>query len=157
MRKSLPPLLQVGAAIEDLTPQGLWDSDYHIVSMSDEQFAALQQILGEASAQQDYEDITPTIASKPTASSGYLYCRGGRIPNDTRFRAKHLSRMYEAEVRGGKVWLNQKAYDSPSKAARAITKTQVNGWKWWEYYDEQANKWRSLSYLRIQQNKTQAA
>ena len=119
----LAPLIQVGAAIEDLTPNSLWDTPYHLVSMSDEQFQALQEIYGETD-QHDMEDVTPAIATRPMAeSSGFLYSRGGRIPNATRLRADYLSRTYEADVRNGKVWYKQKAYDSPSKAARAITRS----------------------------------
>jgi len=60
-------------------------------------------------------------------------------------------------VRGGKVWFNQKAYDSPSKAARAITKSQANGWKFWEYYDNESGRWRSLSHLREKQQQLKPA
>lgn len=147
----LAPLLQVGAAIKDLTSNGLWDTPYHLVSMSDEQFEALLEIYGETS-QHEMEDVTPDIATRPLAeASGFLYCRGGRIPNGTRLRAHYLARDYEAEIRNGKVWFNQKAYDSPSKAARAITKNQANGWRFWEYYDEESGLWRSLTHLRTKE------
>ena len=153
----LTPLLQMGAAIEDLTPLGLWDTPYHLVSMSDEQFEALREIYGEV-AEQEMEDVTPAMVRRPlTETSGFLYCRGGRIPNGTRLRAHYLARDYEAEVRGGKVWFNQKAYDSPSKAARAITKSQANGWKFWEYYDNESGRWRSLSHLREKQQQLKPA
>ncbi len=153
----LTPLLQMGAAIEDLTPRGLWDTPYHLVSMSDEQFEALREIYGEV-AEQEMEDVTPAMVRRPlTESSGFLYCRGGRIPNGTRLRAHYLARDYEAEVRGSKVWFNQKAYDSPSKAARAITKSQANGWKFWEYYDNESGRWRSLSHLREKQQQLKPA
>ncbi len=153
----LAPLLQMGAAIEDLTPRGLWNTPYHLVSMSDEQFEALQEIYGEV-AEREMEDVTPAMVRRPlTETSGFLYCRGGRIPNGTRLRAHYLARDYEAEVRGGKVWFNQKAYDSPSKAARAITKSQANGWKFWDYYDEESGRWRNLSHLRAKANEPEAA
>jgi len=153
----LAPLLQVGAAIEDLTPNSLWDTPYHLVSMSDEQFQALREIYGET-VQHEMEDVTPTIATRPlTEAGGFLYCRGGRIPNGTRLHAHHLSRDYEAEVRGGKVWFNQKAYDSPSKAARAITKTQTNGWRFWGYYDEELGQWRNLTNMRTKERQSMPA
>jgi hypothetical protein len=155
--EKLSPLMQFGVAIADLTPSGLWGSRYHIVSMSDEQFAALEKIFGKASKEAGYEDMTPEIVAKPVETSpGFLFCRGGKIPNGTKLRAYYLSQLYEAEVRGSRVWLNDKRYDSPSKAARAITKNNVNGWKFWEYYDEQAGKWYSLAYLRRQQSRAAA-
>ena|SRR5712692_543243 len=141
-KEKLEPLVQVGAAIDDLTPKGFWNTEYHIISMSEDQLAALKKLYGEPSTKSGYEDITPMIASKATtASSGFLYCRGGKIPNGTKLHAHYLSQSYEAEVKAGKVWLNQKPYDSPSKAARAITKSAVNGWRWWEYYDEEKKSW----------------
>src|SRR5712692_2480788 len=112
-KEKLEPLVQVGASIDDLTPKGLWNTQYHIISISEDQLAALKKLYGESS----YQDITPKIASKAAAiSGGFLYCRGGKIPNDIKVRGRHLSQSYETAVRGGKVWLNQKAYDSPSKA-----------------------------------------
>lgn len=148
-RDKLRPLVQFGAHIDDLTPKGLWHTTYHVVSMSDEQFDALQKLLGDKSA---YQDITPkSLAQLASADSGFLYCRGGRVPNGLKLRATHLSRSYEAEVTGGKVWLDSKAYDSPSNAARAITKTAVNGWKFWEYLDERGGRW--LPLLKLRSNK----
>jgi len=157
-KEKLDPLLQVGAAIEDFTPGGIWKTQFHVVSMSDEQFAALKKLYGEPSLKTGYEDITPKIILNSAAPSvGFLYCRGGKIPNGTKLRAHYLSQIYNAEVRGSRVWLNQKSYSSPSEAARAITKTAVNGWNWWKYYDEQAGRWRNLFILRNQQKKTQVA
>ena len=145
-RDKLQPLGQFGANIDDLTPKGLWDTAYHIVSMSDEQFEALRKLLGDRST---YQDITPrSLTQLPSAGSGFLYCRGGKIPNGLKLRATHLSRSYEAEVRGGKVWLESKAHDSPSTAARVITKTAVNGWKFWEYLDDERGCWFPLLRLR---------
>lgn len=145
-REKLQPLVQFGAPIQDLTPKGLWDTSYHVVSMSDEQFAALQKLLGDHSA---FQDITPkSLAQHAPAGSGFLYSRGGRIPNGTKLRARHLSREYQAEVKGGRVWVGDRPYDSPSNAAVALTKTSVNGWKFWEYLDEQSGKWFPLLKLR---------
>lgn len=147
--KKLRPLVEVGASIEDLTPEGLWDTEYHIISMSEAQFKALGQLYSGPPGELGYEELTPSfIREHAPAEQGYLYCRGGRIPNGTKLRATYLSRRYDAEIRGGKVWLNQRSFDSPSKAARSITKNSVNGWKWWEYYDTEAKEWRELSVLR---------
>lgn len=145
----LHPLVQMGAAIDDVTPQGIWDTEYHLVSMSEEQYAALEPLYGKPAANNGYQDITPSIIKSANISAnGFLYCRGGKIPNGLKLRGSHLSKKYEAEVKGGKVWLNQKGYDSPSKAARSITKSSINGWTWWEYFDEHSKEWRSLSNLR---------
>ena len=147
--KKLRPLVEVGASIEDLTPEGLWNTEYHIISMSETQFQALRQLCGGSAGEPGYEEVTPSLIKERTPEKqGYLYCRGGRIPNGTKLRATYLSRRYDAEIRGGKVWLNQRSFDSPSKAARSITKNSVNGWKWWEFYDAEAKQWRELSVLR---------
>lgn len=114
--------------------------------MSDEQFEAFQKLLGDKAA---YQDITPkSLIQVAAPSSGFMYCRGGQIPNGTKLRATYLSRDYQAEVKGGRFWFEGKAFDSPSNAARAITKTAVNGWKFWEYWDEANERWISLVSLR---------
>jgi hypothetical protein len=145
-REKLLPLVQVGASIQDLTPDGLWDTTYHVVSMSDEQFEALKKLIDDQST---IQDITPKPLTHQTpAGSGFLYSRGGRIPNGTKLRARHLSREYQAEVKGGKVWIDNRSYDSPSNAAVAVTHSSVNGWKFWEYLDEQTDRWFPLLKLR---------
>jgi len=145
--KRLYPLTQMGVTIDDLTPGGVGNTNLHFVVMSDEQFSAMQQLLGDSVP--DIEDITPKMLSKePNEASGFLYCKGGKIPNGTKIRAYYLSQEYEAEVRGGKIRLGLKSFDNPSSAARSITRSQVNGWDFWEYLETETETWHSLDKLR---------
>ena len=47
-------LQRLGTAVEDLTPRGLWDTSFHLVSVSAEQRDALQQL------RVTLDDVTPT-------------------------------------------------------------------------------------------------
>lgn len=144
----LNPLLKMGAAMEDLSPDGLWKTSYHVISMSDEQFSAMGAIYGGLKSGTDYQDITPVmlIGQATGEVNGFLYCRGGKIANGTKLRVRYLGELHEAQVRGGKIWLKDKSYTTPSKAARAVTHNNVNGWRFWEYFDEDLNKWRKLEF-----------
>src|SRR5919206_388621 len=47
-------LQRLGTAVDDLTPRGLWNTPYHLVSMTPEQRDALQRL------RVSMDDITPT-------------------------------------------------------------------------------------------------
>jgi hypothetical protein len=47
-------LQQLGTSIDDLTPAGLWDTPYHLVTVSPEQRDALQRL------RVTLDDVTPT-------------------------------------------------------------------------------------------------
>jgi len=145
-KDELNPFIRMGAAIVDLTPDGLWESAYHVVSVTDEQFSAMETIWGNQVSGRDFQDITPSlpIVHKTGSEPGFLLCRGGKIADGTKLRVNYLGNTYEAQVRGGKIWLNDKSYSSPSRAARAITRNNVNGWRFWDYFDDELNQWRKL-------------
>ena len=74
--------------------------------------------------------------------------RGGVIPNGVRLKTTYKGRDFEAEVRGGAIMLNGRAYDNPSLAARGVGHRSVNGWKIWQYFSERDAEWRPLDDLR---------
>lgn len=138
----LSRLGQLGVPLRDLTPQGLEGTPYHLVSATAEQATALKD-LGV-----DHEDVTPrAVLQAPPAESG-LMSRGGVIPNGTRLRLTYKGKPFEAEVRGGAIMLNGRAYDNPSLAARGAGHRSVNGWKVWEYFNQVDETWRRLDDLR---------
>src|SRR5688500_8852312 len=47
-------LQRLGSAVDDLTPQGLWDTPFHLVTVSPEQRDALQRL------RVTLDDVTPT-------------------------------------------------------------------------------------------------
>ena len=139
---ALSRLSQLGVPLKDLTPAGFGGTSFHIVTASPEQAAALKEL------KIDYEDITPTSATNAASSeNGFLYCRGGKIPNGTRLRTTYKTKIFEGEVRGGVIWIDGNGYDNPSFAARAVGHGSVNGWRVWEYLDAQS-EWRPLTELR---------
>ncbi len=144
-KDGLDRLFALGANLRDLTPTGVADSPYHLVAASPEQLKALQGLKVE------HEDITPRVlkSTSPNAErEGYLYSRGGKIPNGTRLRTTYKHKAIEAEVRGGVIWLDGRGYDNPSFAARAAGHGIVNGWKVWKYLDPKDGKWRPLEHIR---------
>ncbi len=141
-QEDLSRLGQLGVPLRDLTPQGLDGTPYHLVSATADQAAALKD-LGV-----DHEDVTPrAVREAPPAEPG-LMSRGGVIPNGTRLRLTYKGKPFEAEVRGGAIMLNGRAYDNPSLAARGAGHRSVNGWKVWEYFNQIDETWRRLDDLR---------
>jgi hypothetical protein len=48
-------LQRLGTSVDDLTPAGLWDTPYHLVTVSPEQRDALQRL------RVALDDVTPTV------------------------------------------------------------------------------------------------
>lgn len=137
-------LKELGADIKDLTPLGLDGTSYHLITATVEQADALQQL------NVKHEDVTPKVIANlpPHDSRGFLYCRGGKIPNGTKLRLSYKTRSVEGEVRGGSIWVDGNRYESPSSAARGVGCGTVNGWRVWEYHDKSKRKWFPLRHLR---------
>jgi hypothetical protein len=57
-------LQRLGTSIEDLTPSGLWNTPYHLVTVSAEQRDALQRL------RVTLDDVTPTALRDGAASAG---------------------------------------------------------------------------------------
>lgn len=74
--------------------------------------------------------------------------RGVRFPNDTEFRANYKGKTYTALVENGVLKLNGKIVESPSEAAREVTGTSVNGWRFWECRRPGESRWRLIDALR---------
>lgn len=68
-------------------------------------------------------------------------------------RGEYAGKTAEAVVKNGHIVYNNNEY-SPTGAAREANydtigrEYEVNGWKWWKYYDEVSGEWRKLSTLR---------
>ncbi len=74
--------------------------------------------------------------------------RGIFLPNGTRLRATYKGQLHEAEIINGK-WSNGdgRTHRSPSAAAQAITRTNVNGWRFWQAKRPSDTEWRLLDAL----------
>jgi hypothetical protein len=140
--KQLETVRKLGVSMKDLTPTGLGDTTLHLVVLSNEQLEALQALGVKP------EDVTPAALRSATPATGYLYCRGGKIPNGQVLRTTHKGKTSEALVQGGLIMLNGRGYDSPSAAARGAGHGVVDGWRVWEFLDAKDGKWRPLKVLR---------
>ena len=65
-----------------------------------------------------------------------------------KLRTRYMGKLVEAEVVNGRSLCDGQAYNSPSGAAVGVTGNNVNGWRFWQYYDEATDTWKSLSILR---------
>jgi hypothetical protein len=70
------------------------------------------------------------------------------FPNGTEFRANYKGRTYTATVSNNQLVLEGKAMGSLSGAAASITKTFVNGWRFWRYRFPGETDWRLAETLR---------
>jgi hypothetical protein len=104
-----------------------------------------------------YNDVLRELlglgAAKPVMStankgSGGATFKGVFLPNGTQFRVRYKGTLYTAEIKSGQ-WVDQNgaSRSSPSDAASAITKTQVNGWRFWEVKRPNDPAWRKLVAL----------
>jgi predicted CopG family antitoxin len=74
--------------------------------------------------------------------------RGLFLPNGTLLRATHKGANHSSQIIDGK-WVSSDGmkYDSPSAAASAITKNNVNGWRFWQAKRPSDAEWRNLDML----------
>lgn len=99
----------------------------------------------------------PTSGSLPPAQpaprsnfSGYLTRDGIRLPYLLELRKHFKGQEHRAKVSLDGIVVDgfQVAFTSPSLAAMAITKYNVNGWNFWEYKDPKTGGWHLLNDLR---------
>lgn len=85
----------------------------------------------------------------PKAQSGKSWvAKSVEFPHGTEFRSSYKGRMYYAIVDNGSLFLNEKRFYSPSKAAISITGNSVNGWIFWECKLPGKQNWQSINTLR---------
>lgn len=75
--------------------------------------------------------------------------QGVHFPEGTQFKVSYKGRTYTAEIRGGR-WVDQEGHvrTSPSDAATAITRNNVNGWRFWWFKRPNEASWRKLRELQ---------
>ena len=70
------------------------------------------------------------------------------LPNGTRLRFRYRGEEHLAEVRDGRIWLNNMPFRTPSGAAMSVTKNNVNGWRLWQVRRPDDSEWLVLDSLR---------
>lgn len=104
----------------------------------------LRQLFGLGSAQH-----TSTGAA-PNPKPGDWVTKGVRFPQGTQARATYKGQLYLGEVRDGALRVAGTPYESPSAAAMSITKSQVNGWGFWEVKLPHQGDWQPMREYRDQ-------
>jgi hypothetical protein len=103
----------------------------------------LRQLLGLPPASSSASAETSTRASPAD-----WVTKGIRFPAGAEFRATHKGQTYLARVEAGALVLGGRRFTSPSSAAVSITKTNINGWRFWQFRFPGQTSWRSLDSLR---------
>lgn len=77
-----------------------------------------------------------------------LSWKGVLLKNGLKLRKLSKDKSYQATVINGRIIYNNQEFFSPSAAGVAASGTSVNGWIFWEYYDEEQERWELLDNLR---------
>ena len=86
---------------------------------------------------------------RPSTPQGEgLYVKEVFLKNGLKMRKRFKGRTLEATVEGNSILYDGRKFNSPSGAAVYATGTSINGWRFWEYFDDNSGMWRSLSALR---------
>ena len=90
----------------------------------------------------------PASPGVAATGSGDWVAKGVRFPAGTEFRTHYKGQTHLGRVDGGALVLEGKRYDTPSSAAMAITKSNVNGWRFWEARLPGQAGWKMIESLR---------
>lgn len=89
---------------------------------------------------------TPQIISE---NRGESYHTGGvNLQVGLKLRKTYKNVDLEAKVTDRGIMFDNQIFKSPSAAGCVATNTSVNGWIFWEYFDEDSNQWKVLDNLR---------
>lgn len=74
---------------------------------------------------------------------------GASLPEGTKLQKFLKKQKFEAVIHSGAIYVNGEYHQSPSAAAMAVNGgVNVNGWDFWEYFDEVTLQWNKLDQLR---------
>jgi len=85
-------------------------------------------------------------ASKDTVTAWFY--KGILFPVGTGLRAKYKGQVHAARIDRGGIVVGGKRFATPSDAARAVTGTNINGWRFWQCRLPGEATWRRLDALR---------
>lgn len=90
----------------------------------------------------------PAQAPPAEKPNKYWAPKGVPFAPGTVLQAHYRGRTMEGTVEAGGLRVRNKLFATPSAAACAVTNNNVNGWRFWKYFDEQRDKWRYITELR---------
>ena len=74
---------------------------------------------------------------------------GATLPEGTRLQKFLKKQKFQAVIHNGAIYVDGEYHQSPSAAAMAVNGgVNVNGWDFWEYFDEDTQQWKKLDTLR---------
>jgi hypothetical protein len=95
-------------------------------------------------------NVVPSLVQKSHTedhTSG-ITVKGIFLKSGLKLRKHFKGTLFEAVVRNGHIEFNSKRYTSPSGAAVVAAKGSVNGWRFWDFLDDNDGKWKLLELLR---------
>ncbi|TAJ67681.1 MAG: DUF2924 domain-containing protein [Chitinophagaceae bacterium] len=92
--------------------------------------------------------VQQSVQSTVKNLTGGLTTKGIFLKNGLKLRKHFKGTLFEATVHDGYIEFNNKKYTSPSGAAVRAAKGSVNGWRFWEFFDEKDGVWKILETLR---------
>jgi hypothetical protein len=92
--------------------------------------------------------VAPSKSNSATGGAEDWLVKNVRFPVGTEFRAAFKGKTYTGRVQSGELYVDGKAYASPSSAAVAITGNAVNGWRFWEARLPGKTSWQLIDSLR---------
>ncbi len=116
-----------------------------VVKMSED--AILRRALG---LQRSSNGSIPPSPTPIRYGTDGLRTRSCVLKTGLQLKAPYKGREYRGQIEPGAFVVDgiDKKFTSPSLAAVAITGYPVNGWRFWEYCDQQSGEWRTLDELR---------
>ncbi|HEX7742343.1 MAG TPA: DUF4357 domain-containing protein [Sphingobium sp.] len=89
-----------------------------------------------------------TDSETPPIGGGCVFL-GVHFPEGTRFGVTYKGVDYEGSIKNGR-WIGGDGIErsSPSDAARAVTGTNVNGWRFWHVKRPSDVEWKRMDQLR---------
>ena len=90
---------------------------------------------------------TPLKTGLQSDASCWLY-KGIYFSAGTELRARYKGHLHHARIERDGIVINGTRFATPSDATRAVTGTNVNGWRFWQCRLSAETGWRRLDALR---------
>lgn len=92
--------------------------------------------------------MSERISGANAAARDWMF-GGVTLPEGTKLQKFSRKQKHEAVIHNGAIFVNGEYHQSPSAAAMAVNGgVNVNGWDFWEYFDEVTLQWNKLDNLR---------